>query len=745
MKQIEDKISALVRQQFPDFYKEEGDQFVAFVASYYEWLEQENNVIGEARNLTQYRDIDETLEEFIVHFKEKYLSNIQFDTASNKVLLVKNALDLYRSKGTERSIDLFFKLVYGTNAEVSYPADNILRASDGIWETPQYLEIGYSKYNIDYVGKQIIGSNSGSTAFVDRYIRRRTAQGYVNLLYVTNIEGRFKNNEVLGLIQNDRPVFDVRKRSKLIGSIRNVIVENRGRDFNVGDIVNLVSPERGSGGLARVSSIGSGTGIVDFIFIDGGYGYTRDSRAIISEKILNINLINSNIDTSNYFDIQEYLYQPIVFVQSDNISSSIQIGDTLQSYNNNIPISSSTVVDRDVNSLDLGVNYGSISNNTTYFKSGNTASVNINHVEDRTVVGSLMNNITTISLEVSNLITANVGETVYQFGDDKVIAQGTITSVNENSIILSNVEGSFNKTLTVQNINREALFNITIIRFDVGVYDVRSSTTNLSFNSANNDSILNSDYIYKYSDDGLVEAEAKIVTSEYSSNSGSITIVPLSGYFKSGDTFYTDSNNTIAIVQSNEIDISGGDFVTSSFSESIGSRNKTKVNIINSSFGTGASFNISNIGDTEDVFLNTDIISNFNNASLDFNRSSLTVASNTSFKSGDYVYQEINKIAINPAISINNNNGFISLPSANSKYTVGDLIKYTVDTGNTNITSMNSGDFYYVKTSNSSGITISYPYRTELELNRNNFDDFNLNPVSETGHFISKIVYGTVE
>ena len=111
MKDIEKLISPLVENQFPSFYKEEGPQFIAFIKAYYEWMEQTGNITNMTRSLPSFRDIDTTLEEFIVQFKEKYLKNIQFDTATNKRLLVKNSLDLYRSKGTERSVDLFFNFI----------------------------------------------------------------------------------------------------------------------------------------------------------------------------------------------------------------------------------------------------------------------------------------------------------------------------------------------------------------------------------------------------------------------------------------------------------------------------------------------------------------------------------------------------------------------------------------------------------------------------------------------------------
>ena len=149
MKDIEKKIAPLIEQQFPSFYRDEGANFVAFVKAYYEWMESSNNALYQAKRLTDYRDIDTTTDAFIVYFKEKYLKNIQFDVASNKELLVKNSLDLYRSKGTQQSIDLFFKLVYGTSADVKYPAEKVLRLSDGVYEKPEYLEVTYAPENVN--------------------------------------------------------------------------------------------------------------------------------------------------------------------------------------------------------------------------------------------------------------------------------------------------------------------------------------------------------------------------------------------------------------------------------------------------------------------------------------------------------------------------------------------------------------------------------------------------------------------
>ena len=110
---VERTISNLIEQQFPAFYRTEGPVFVEFVKAYYKWLETSNNAIYHARRIFDYKDIDDTTDDFLVYFKTKYLKNIPLSSTTNTKQLVKHALDLYRSKGTERGVDLLFRAVFG--------------------------------------------------------------------------------------------------------------------------------------------------------------------------------------------------------------------------------------------------------------------------------------------------------------------------------------------------------------------------------------------------------------------------------------------------------------------------------------------------------------------------------------------------------------------------------------------------------------------------------------------------------
>lgn len=771
MRNIEKLISPLVASQFPTFYQEEGEQFIAFVKAYYEWMEQSGNVLNQVRSLGEYRDIDTTPDEFIVYFKEKYLKNIQFDTASNKPLLVKNSLDLYRSKGTERSIDLFFKLVYGTNADVRYPAENLFRLSDGIYEVPLYLEVSYSKYNIDYVGKQVIGALTGATGFVERYIRRRTDRGYVNLLYITNINGAFRNGEVIGLNINNTPVFDSTKRAKMIGSVNRVEIIDKGVEFAVGDIVSFSGSERGNGGLARVSSVGSATGIIDFIFIDGGYGYTLDAESLISEKVVSLSNVVAGANSYQYFRLFEQMVEPIINVAFTSATANLVVGDTIYRYNSGTQVAAGKILDLDQTTANGTITIshvnGSFTNTATYYTTANAISFYANTIEDRTIGGKVMGIPEIYNISISSPSESlTVGANVYQkdVNTGVIYARGTITDVVDNTnITVANARGAFKNSVTSTDLmyvegNSEIYANVGLIDLTVGLYDIRKYVNTVKYSAANNNTILNTPYIYQYNTSGNVSAKGIVLTSSFASNTGNVSFIPVSGYFLSTKKVYTQGNTAEAYVVTYTTSNSGGDYIASTHSRFLTQTTNTSSIPYSIGYGSGASFNVSTIGDTEVIFIGTDLIGANNVGTLDYDRKILTVGSNTGFAIGDPVYQTVNKIAFNANTSVNATSGFITIPNANTLFTVGDNIKYEVAAGNTAINMMVSNNYYHVRFANTTGLRLSNPYRKTDYLNIANYPATNmvefpyteLSPgfangaVSETGHYMYKQIYGTV-
>ena len=757
MKKIEAIISPFVENQFPSFYKEEGPQFIAFAKAYFEWMETANNVLYQARKLPDYRDIDTTVDEFIVQFKEKYLKNIQFDTATNKELLIKNSLDLYRSKGTERSIDLFFKLVYGTSAEVRYPADNILRVSDGVWERPEYLEITHNRYNIDYVGKQVVGALSGAKAFVEKFIRRRTTVGYVDLLYISGRQGEFTNGELIGLNVNNQPVYDRAKRAKLIGSVKRVIIQDRGRGFRVGDIVTFTGDGNGSGGLARVEATSEATGIVDFIFIDGGYGYTLDSESIISEKVITLDNVVANTGSDQYFKLFEQAVEPIINATFTSATANLAIGDTLFRYAANGQLAGSgKVIDLDQTDANGTVMIshvnGVFTNTTTYYTTGNTVSFYANTIEDRTIGGKVMGipEVYTVAVtdQSGNLV---VGDSVLYKNTSAIVGSGLIQSITPavggNTLVLTSARGAFpiGQRLEVST-NSSVSANVAEVNLTVGVYEIKKFISTLKYSTANNNELPFSSRIYRYDSAGKKIAEGLLLTVSHDSGTGTgnLTFVPVKGYFTETDRFYTDSNTSQATVVTYTVANAGGDYIASEHARLFTQTTNTVAIPLTTSFGSGAEFNVGTLGDTEDIFIGTDLISANGVGTLDYDRVTLTVTSNAGFTVGDRVYQEVSKIGFNASSSVNATSGFITLPTANTRFTPGDIVRYQVAAGNTALTGLFDGDYYYVAASNTTGVILSHPYRKYDQINSTNFSTFANNQVNEEGHYLYKLAHGTI-
>ena len=97
MDDIFTKFSFLVQEQFPDFYLEEGSAFVDFMRLYYEWMEQIGNPLEISRNFGQYQNVDTTIDKFITHFENVYLTGLPQPAIDDPAFFIKHVQDVYRS------------------------------------------------------------------------------------------------------------------------------------------------------------------------------------------------------------------------------------------------------------------------------------------------------------------------------------------------------------------------------------------------------------------------------------------------------------------------------------------------------------------------------------------------------------------------------------------------------------------------------------------------------------------------
>lgn len=296
MKNVEDLLSPLIQSQFPAFYNEEGPLFIEFVKSYYKWLETTGQQAYYSRNLLEYRDIDKTVDEFLIHFKETFLKDLPLDIKSDPRLFVRNILDLYQNKGNIQSVKLAMRALFDHDSSVYLPSQDIFKTSDGTWVKPIYLEVSISPRNITFVNKEILGTTTRSRAFCEGVVKKRINGKYVDVLFLSNIRGDFEYGERIVETANTSVV----DAPTITGSLTSLNVLNGGQNFSIGDEFDIIS-QSGKNGKAVVTKISSETGRVSFENIDGGFGFTNTASVYVSDKVIGFsNLSNSNTSVSSF-------------------------------------------------------------------------------------------------------------------------------------------------------------------------------------------------------------------------------------------------------------------------------------------------------------------------------------------------------------------------------------------------------------------------------------------------------------
>ena len=138
---FEDFISPLIEQQFPAVYRDEGPVLVAFTKAYYEHLEQEDGDLYNTRKMFESMDVDQSVDTFLEHFRKEFLSGFPKNINEGTAFTIKHIMDVYRSKGTPRAVELFLRLVYGIDSIIYIPGQHLMAASEADFYEPKYIEV----------------------------------------------------------------------------------------------------------------------------------------------------------------------------------------------------------------------------------------------------------------------------------------------------------------------------------------------------------------------------------------------------------------------------------------------------------------------------------------------------------------------------------------------------------------------------------------------------------------------------
>jgi len=270
-----DKMAKQVREQFPDFYKEDGEKFLLFIEAYYEYLETNGKALDAVRNLMSYRDATTTIDEFINNFINSFLPNVPINVVADKNLMIKYIKYFNQSRGTIASYKLLFQALYNEDIEIEYPADQILKVSDGEWNIDRYLVAVFDQRNYGFIGKTIKGIESQAEALVEDVIRKTVNGRDINQIIVSNVKGTFNDLEPIRLLSD---VGGVGHTPKIEAGIYKITINSVGGEYEAGDVLKIISSLNGDFGKVVVTSTQDLGGSLTFSLVNGGSGYTASTE-----------------------------------------------------------------------------------------------------------------------------------------------------------------------------------------------------------------------------------------------------------------------------------------------------------------------------------------------------------------------------------------------------------------------------------------------------------------------------------
>ena len=236
------------------------------------------NPVTSIQELLHFRDPDKAISNFLTKFRNEFLNTLPetLATGLNRRNLIKNVKTLYRTKGTSRGHELFFRLLFNETSETIYPREQMLRASDGQFDTKKIMRAIQSTGQLttgdtaDLIGRTITGETSEATAIIENVFKFQIGENLVTefILNEDTITGTFQTDEVIRGTETDESDLFIKAT---VTGIPNVIsITNDGSLYTTGEALGVTGG--GSGASINIDDVGGGP--ITQVFVDSvGTGY----------------------------------------------------------------------------------------------------------------------------------------------------------------------------------------------------------------------------------------------------------------------------------------------------------------------------------------------------------------------------------------------------------------------------------------------------------------------------------------
>lgn len=216
--------------------------------------------------------------DFITYFRSYLDVDGIFDAVDiHTAKYLKNIKDVYSAKGSEQALVFLLNSIHNTKANILYPNENILRASDGRWNQESFITVRVTYGSIpDDPSEIFIKSDSGT---------RKALLTRVEILESTVVRLYYDNTQVVKVKENDIVQFRnanniVICQAVTIRSPSSIKVEVPGKNWRIGQIVTIPGTIKDT--IARVTQVDSIGRLLSLDIIEYGYNHIENQSLTIS-------------------------------------------------------------------------------------------------------------------------------------------------------------------------------------------------------------------------------------------------------------------------------------------------------------------------------------------------------------------------------------------------------------------------------------------------------------------------------
>ena len=298
---------------------------------YYKAIEREGQPIYLAKNMLRNLDIDQLYEHvldvhtsptnvrddydyisFLQKMYDTFIKYIPDNVLADRTNILKHAKEFYLSTGSERSVRFIIQALFNKEAELYYPKQDILRASDGKWFIEKSLKIRDIKVNnvansiavSNFGNTTIKGVTSNATAIVEKVDTYYDRGQLIFELKLSNIYKEFLNAEEIFTFYTEEGTDKYLTANLFSGIITGAQVITGGAGYTEGTTVPIVS-NTGIGAQVIISKVSKGT-IQAAGIVKGGAGFKVDDPLLIFGSGSGAAGIVADVDDSGFYHPNSY-------------------------------------------------------------------------------------------------------------------------------------------------------------------------------------------------------------------------------------------------------------------------------------------------------------------------------------------------------------------------------------------------------------------------------------------------------